>query len=84
MMHRLRPRILVDVSKIDMSTTLLGYKMQSPIIVAPTGMHKYAHPEGLFSHCFMVLSMVPRHKLQNQQFDTIFKMKRIKEKTGKE
>ncbi|KAJ1697636.1 hypothetical protein LUZ63_006148 [Rhynchospora breviuscula] len=42
----LRPRILVDVSRIDMSTTLLGYKMQSPIMVAPTGMHKYAHPEG--------------------------------------
>ncbi|KAJ4815502.1 Peroxisomal (S)-2-hydroxy-acid oxidase [Rhynchospora pubera] len=42
----LRPRILVDVGRIDMSTTLLGYKMQSPIMVAPTGMHKYAHPEG--------------------------------------
>ncbi|XP_040381913.1 peroxisomal (S)-2-hydroxy-acid oxidase GLO4 [Oryza brachyantha] len=42
----LRPRVLVDVSKIDMSTTLLGYNMPSPIIVAPTGGHKIAHPEG--------------------------------------
>ncbi|XP_052161623.1 peroxisomal (S)-2-hydroxy-acid oxidase GLO4 isoform X2 [Oryza glaberrima] len=42
----LRPRVLVDVSKIDMSTTLLGYTMRSPIIVAPTGGHKLAHPEG--------------------------------------
>ncbi|CAL5085612.1 unnamed protein product [Urochloa decumbens] len=42
----LRPRVLVDVSKIDMSTSLLGYNMPSPIIVAPTGPHKLANPEG--------------------------------------
>ncbi|KAI3789860.1 hypothetical protein L2E82_02664 [Cichorium intybus] len=42
----LRPRILVDVSKIDMSTTILGYKTSAPIMIAPTGMHKLAHPEG--------------------------------------
>nr|XP_009390880.1 PREDICTED: peroxisomal (S)-2-hydroxy-acid oxidase GLO4 isoform X3 [Musa acuminata subsp. malaccensis] len=42
----LRPRILVDVSKIDMSTTLLGYNMSSPILVAPTGSQQLAHPQG--------------------------------------
>lgn len=42
----LRPRILVDVRNIDMSTTLLGYNLSAPIMVAPTGMHKLAHPEG--------------------------------------
>ncbi|VAI19018.1 unnamed protein product [Triticum turgidum subsp. durum] len=42
----LRPRVLVDVSNIDMSTSLLGYNMPSPIIVAPTGSHKVATPEG--------------------------------------
>ncbi|XP_073105552.1 peroxisomal (S)-2-hydroxyacid oxidase GLO4 [Elaeis guineensis] len=42
----LRPRVLVDVSKIDMSTTLLGYNMSSPIMVAPTGAQKLAHPDG--------------------------------------
>ncbi|CAL5061647.1 unnamed protein product [Urochloa decumbens] len=42
----LRPRVLIDVSKIDMSTTLLGYNIRSPIIVAPTGTHKLANPEG--------------------------------------
>ncbi|CAN6168810.1 unnamed protein product [Urochloa humidicola] len=42
----LRPQVLVDVSKIDMSTSLLGYNMPSPIIVAPTGAHKLANPEG--------------------------------------
>ncbi|KQK15131.1 peroxisomal (S)-2-hydroxy-acid oxidase GLO4 isoform X1 [Brachypodium distachyon] len=42
----LRPRFLVDVSNIDMSTNLLGYDMPSPIMVAPTGAHKLANPEG--------------------------------------
>ena len=45
----MRPRILVDVSRIDMSTTILGYHTSSPIMIAPTGMHKFAHPEGLNS-----------------------------------
>ncbi|XP_062186810.1 uncharacterized protein LOC133890450 [Phragmites australis] len=44
--NRLRPRVLVDVSKIDMSTSLLGYDIPLPIIVAPTGAHKLANPEG--------------------------------------
>ncbi|WOK97566.1 peroxisomal (S)-2-hydroxy-acid oxidase GLO4 isoform X2 [Canna indica] len=42
----LRPRILVDVSKIDTSSTLLGHKMSSPILVAPTGSQQLAHPDG--------------------------------------
>ncbi|KAJ0515084.1 putative (S)-2-hydroxy-acid oxidase [Helianthus annuus] len=42
----LRPRILVDVSKIDMSTTILGYKTSAPIMIAPTSLHKLAHPQG--------------------------------------
>ncbi|XP_052180641.1 peroxisomal (S)-2-hydroxyacid oxidase GLO4 [Diospyros lotus] len=42
----IRPRILVDVSRIDMSTTILGYHTSAPIMIAPTGMHKLAHPEG--------------------------------------
>ncbi|KAK1362738.1 (S)-2-hydroxy-acid oxidase [Heracleum sosnowskyi] len=42
----IRPRILVDVSKIDMSTTILGYRLSAPIMVAPTAMHQLAHPEG--------------------------------------
>ncbi|KAK3127699.1 hypothetical protein QOZ80_7AG0577200 [Eleusine coracana subsp. coracana] len=42
----LRPRVLIDVSRINMSTSLIGYDMPSPIIVAPTGQHKLATPEG--------------------------------------
>ncbi|XP_030968384.1 peroxisomal (S)-2-hydroxy-acid oxidase GLO4-like isoform X4 [Quercus lobata] len=46
--HRImiRPRTLVDVSRIDMSTTVLGYKISAPILIAPTALHKLAHPEG--------------------------------------
>ncbi|KAJ6799202.1 peroxisomal (S)-2-hydroxy-acid oxidase GLO4-like [Iris pallida] len=42
----IHPRILVDVRNINMSTTLLGHAMSTPILVAPTSMHKLAHPEG--------------------------------------
>uniref|UniRef100_A0A1D1Z369 (S)-2-hydroxy-acid oxidase n=1 Tax=Anthurium amnicola TaxID=1678845 RepID=A0A1D1Z369_9ARAE len=41
-----QPRILVDVSNINMSTTILGYKISAPIMIAPTGMQQLAHPEG--------------------------------------
>ena len=33
----LRQRVLVDVSKIDMSTTLLGEKLKLPVFIAPVG-----------------------------------------------
>jgi isopentenyl diphosphate isomerase/L-lactate dehydrogenase-like FMN-dependent dehydrogenase len=44
--YQLRPRRLVDVSKVDMSVDLLGTKFNSPIIIAPTGGHKGYHPDG--------------------------------------
>jgi 4-hydroxymandelate oxidase len=43
---QLRPRRLVDVSKVDMSTDILGVKYSTPIIVAPTGGHKAYHADG--------------------------------------
>ena len=33
----LRQRVLVDVSKIDMTTTLLGEKLKLPVFIAPVG-----------------------------------------------
>src|SRR5712692_2150840 len=42
----LRPRMLVDVSKLDLSITLFGQKIEMPILIAPTGVHQQAHPEG--------------------------------------
>ena len=47
MENRFRPRILIDVSKIDMTTTVLGFKISMPIMIAPTAMQKMAHPEGI-------------------------------------
>src|SRR5215831_1886230 len=43
---QLRPRRLVDVSKVDMSTDILGVKYDTPIVVAPVGGHRMFHPDG--------------------------------------
>ena len=43
---RLRPRVLRNVSNIDMSTTILGHKIDFPVCVAPTALQKLAHPDG--------------------------------------
>ncbi|HEY2534591.1 MAG TPA: alpha-hydroxy acid oxidase [Xanthobacteraceae bacterium] len=43
---QLRPRRLIDVSTIDMSSEILGEKYNSPIIIAPTGGHRAYHPDG--------------------------------------
>ena len=42
----LRPRVLRDVSALDLSTTVLGIKINLPVLIAPCGGHKRAHPEG--------------------------------------
>jgi isopentenyl diphosphate isomerase/L-lactate dehydrogenase-like FMN-dependent dehydrogenase len=41
----LRPRRLVDVSKIDISAEILGAKYDSPIVMAPTGSNRAFHPD---------------------------------------
>src|SRR4051812_49257962 len=43
---QLRPRRLVDVSKVDMSVDILGTKYPTPIVVAPVGGQKLFHAEG--------------------------------------
>jgi isopentenyl diphosphate isomerase/L-lactate dehydrogenase-like FMN-dependent dehydrogenase len=43
---QLRPRRLVDVSKVDMSTEILGVKYSSPIVLAPVGGQRSFHDEG--------------------------------------
>src|SRR5499426_860849 len=43
---QLRPRRLVDVSKVDMSTEILGVRYGNPIIVAPVGGQKSFHADG--------------------------------------
>ncbi|TQD74049.1 hypothetical protein C1H46_040431 [Malus baccata] len=44
-----RPRILIDVSHIDVTTTVLGFKISMPIMIAPTAFQKMAHPEGEYA-----------------------------------
>ena len=43
---RLRPRVLVDVGALDLSTTALGSPMSMPVMVAPTAYHGLAHADG--------------------------------------
>src|SRR5215475_14217542 len=42
----LRPRRLVDVSKIDMSAEILGTRYDSPIVIAPIGSNRAFHEDG--------------------------------------
>jgi 4-hydroxymandelate oxidase len=44
--RRLRPRVLVDVSQVDPSTTLLGSSTALPLAIAPMAVHGLAHPDG--------------------------------------
>jgi isopentenyl diphosphate isomerase/L-lactate dehydrogenase-like FMN-dependent dehydrogenase len=42
----LRPRVCVDVSRIDTSTTFLGQKLRIPVMMAPIGSLQTITPEG--------------------------------------
>ncbi|KAK7704925.1 hypothetical protein SLS64_008273 [Diaporthe eres] len=46
--HRIwfRPQILVDVEKVDFSTTMLGTKVDMPFYVTATALGKLGNPEG--------------------------------------
>jgi 4-hydroxymandelate oxidase len=43
---RLRPRVLTDVSRIDLSTSILGRPAALPVGIAPAAMHGLAHRDG--------------------------------------
>lgn len=43
---QLKPRVLVDVSKLDTRVTLFGLELPFPILLAPTGAQRFIHPEG--------------------------------------
>ena len=43
--YRLRPRVLVDVSRLDPSTTMLGAAVSMPVGIAPMAAHGLVHPE---------------------------------------
>lgn len=41
-----RPRVLIDVSKVDPSTSVLGHKLRIPVMLAPIGSLQAVDPEG--------------------------------------
>ena len=43
---RMRYRCLVDVSRRDLATTVLGRRVALPVLVAPTAFQRLAHPDG--------------------------------------
>lgn len=43
---KLNPTVLTDVTKIDTSISLFGYKLPYPILIAPTAYHRIMHAEG--------------------------------------
>lgn len=42
----LHPHVLRDVSTVDLSTTVLGTRVATPILVAPTAMHRFFAADG--------------------------------------
>jgi 4-hydroxymandelate oxidase len=43
---RLSPRVLVDVSELDLRTEILGQQFDLPIMLAPAAFHRLCHAEG--------------------------------------
>ncbi|HEY9804022.1 MAG TPA: alpha-hydroxy acid oxidase [Leptolyngbyaceae cyanobacterium] len=43
---KLRPRMLVDVSEINLTTSVLGQPLQLPLLIAPMAFQCLAHPDG--------------------------------------
>jgi len=70
---KLHPRYLVDVGKLDTSTELFGQKLEFPILLAPSALHKNAHPEGELATvrgagkagAAMVLSTMSNHSVED-------------------
>jgi isopentenyl diphosphate isomerase/L-lactate dehydrogenase-like FMN-dependent dehydrogenase len=43
--RRLRPRVLVDVSRVDPATTMAAVRVPIPVAIAPMAAHGLAHPD---------------------------------------
>jgi 4-hydroxymandelate oxidase len=41
----LRPRVLIDVSSRDLTTSAFGVALEHPIVVAPTAAHRLSHAD---------------------------------------
>lgn len=79
--HRIwfRPQVLVNVEKVDFSTTLLGTKCSIPFYVTATALGKLGNPEGEVvltraAHTHNVIQMIPT--LASCSFDEIVDARR--------
>ncbi|GAA5921744.1 hypothetical protein JCM3775_001798 [Rhodotorula graminis] len=43
---RFRPRVMRDVTQVDLTTSLLGFESSLPVYVSPAAMGRLAHPDG--------------------------------------
>jgi len=43
---QLHPRVLAGIAGVDLSTTLLGTAVSSPVVIAPTAVQRLAHADG--------------------------------------
>jgi isopentenyl diphosphate isomerase/L-lactate dehydrogenase-like FMN-dependent dehydrogenase len=70
---RITPRVMVDVSKIDTSTTVFGQEIPAPILFAPTAFHGLATPRAeaataiaaTISKTIMVLSTLSNTRMED-------------------
>jgi (S)-2-hydroxy-acid oxidase len=44
--YKIRPRVLRNVSHLDSTTEIFGYRASFPCGISPTAMHCLAHPDG--------------------------------------
>jgi (S)-2-hydroxy-acid oxidase len=69
----LRPRVMCDVSRVDTTKYIYGDRLSMPIGIAPTAMHKMAHPDGELAtvrackraNALMILSLFSTTSLEN-------------------
>ena len=43
---KIRPRVLRNVSNVDMSSSIFGQRISMPFGISPTAMQRLAHPDG--------------------------------------
>ncbi|KAG7091144.1 hypothetical protein E1B28_010198 [Marasmius oreades] len=74
--HRIwfRPRVLRDVTRVDLSSTILGHKTSMPIYITATALGKLGHPDGELNLTraaanYNVIQMIPT--LASCSFDEI-------------
>lgn len=63
----IRPRLLRDVSRRSLATTLLGHKVAVPFGAAPTAMQRMAHPDGEVATARGLLLISPHIHIQIEQ-----------------